>query len=124
MRLLVRRPRQRQSRGGNFRLGQIGVLRDVRDLSAVEIAALKIHASVGAGGILAQNAIEKDHRLENVLPGSLADIAQASYTNAGSVGTRRVARYFRSAGRDLFQQNQLSAGTSAHSSIILNAVLC
>ena len=104
---LVRGAGQRQRRGRDFRLGQIGVLREVRDLRAVKIAALKIHASVGSGGVLAQNAIEQDHRLENSLPGNVADIAKASYTNARPVGTGWVLRHFRSAGGDLFQQDQL-----------------
>ena len=68
MSFLVRGPGQRQRGSRDFRFGQIGVFREVRDLSAVKIAALKIHASVGPGGVLAQNAIEQDHRFENALP--------------------------------------------------------
>ena len=80
---------------------------DVCDLGAIQIAAFKIHASVGASGVLAQNAIKQNQGFQNILPGGLADIAQASHTYAGPIGAADVGGHLRSAGRDLFQQDQL-----------------
>ena len=50
-------PRQFQGCGSDLHLGQIRVFRYLRQFRPVQVAALKVHSRIGAGGIFAQNGI-------------------------------------------------------------------
>ena len=61
----------------HLRLSAIGAAGDQRDAPPVELAALEIHARIGSGGILPQQRIEGDQRLDQKFPVGVGDGAQA-----------------------------------------------
>src|SRR5665213_525600 len=62
-------------------LGAIGAACDRRDTFAVELAAVEVHALVCIGGILEEQSIESDERLNEKDPVDISDIAEAPEAN-------------------------------------------
>src|SRR5882724_2320350 len=93
----LHRPRQGQSCGRNFRLAEVRVFTDLRQLRPVQVATLEIHSRVSPGGVLAQYPVEKDERLKHVLPPGLPNLPQTFNAYPDSVRALGVGHNSRSA---------------------------
>ena len=110
-----------QRKLGNLQLRAVGVLGKMRHGVAIELAACKIHARVGLGGIGGQHALEDDQRLQQFLPRRFRQLAQAADQNRSSAAAGPgSASTFSPRAANSSSTTSFSAGGSSESSRMLS----
>src|SRR5260221_8525834 len=98
---------ERERFAGYFHLAAIGVLGDVGQLSAAQLPAFIIHSGIGSRRILAQNVVEQNQRLDDILPGRLSNISKTAHQSVDPLRSNWIFKESVSPRSDLLEQNQL-----------------
>src|ERR1700676_140572 len=98
---------QGENFGGNFLLTTVRMVGNMYELSSVEVAALIIHARVSPSGVFAKGVIKEDQRLDDDLPGSLANILYAADGILNAVRSFGILKQPAAPVYNLFEQHQL-----------------